>query len=133
MILSKYGEIIKREWLFAEKIRKNVVLDEFVIMPNHLHGIIAINSKNQSDSNRENLTEKKSKHLKSGSLGAIVGQFKARVSRKINSDSEISFGWQRNYYEHIIRSERELEKIRYYININPLKWEKDKYNPLKSG
>ncbi len=66
-----------------------------------------------------------------GSLSTIIGSFKSSVTKNIRKNSNIYNVWQRNYYEHIIRNENELEKIRYYININPEKWEKDKYNSEK--
>jgi REP element-mobilizing transposase RayT len=70
--------------------------------------------------------------VKSGSLGAIIGSYKSAVTRQINTIRNTPGAklWQRNYYEHIIRGENELNQIRAYIVQNPAKWEFDRENPL---
>jgi len=91
-------------------------LDEFIIMPNHIHGIIWI-------SEREDI---RSKHH---SLGHIIGSFKSAVSKSLHEESLIDGRiWQRNYFERIIGNEEELNSIRKYISENPLKWELDREN-----
>jgi hypothetical protein len=73
--------------------------------------------------------------LTSGSLGAIIGSFKAAVSKRINNLYSFSGKsiWQRNYYEYIIRNESSLERIREYIGNNPLRWHLDRENPHRAG
>ena len=141
MILNKFGNVVKEEWMRTKEIRKYVDLDYYVIMPNHLHGIIIIEQsigngrgelnspvKNESGRIRYAPTNNKFKSP-SHSLGAIVRGFKSSVTKRLrefsgNSNLKI---WQRNYYEHIIRNELDLQNIRKYISLNPIKWEIDEY------
>jgi len=95
-------------------------------MPNHIHGIIIINNeKNIKTTHRVVST------LESNSLGSIIGQFKSVTTKRIQAIGHNNFAWQSRFYEHIIRSEDSLKKIREYIHHNPLKWELDEYNPDK--
>ncbi len=119
--LNDFGKIAEEEWLKTKQIRSNVDLDEYVIMPNHIHGIIIINS----DAALEE--EPNDKKLLSNSLGSIVGQYKSVVTKRIKENGDHEFGWQARYYDHIIRSERSLDSIRKYIEYNPAKWEVDEY------
>jgi len=110
-------------------------LDEFVIMPNHLHGIIIITEKNEMANivgaiHRIAPTNEiqQPPRLQSGSMGAIIGQYKSIITKRINQirDTPGFSVWQRNYYEHIIRNENELNRIRKYILNNPANWLNDK-------
>ena len=123
MILNKLGKIVEEEWLKTKQLRKNLDLDYYVIMPNHFHGIIIIESTTRA-THRVAPTKAK---LKTNSLGAIIGQFKSVVTKRIRASGFEDFQWQRNYYEHIIRNEKDLFNIRQYIELNPLKWEYDDY------
>ena len=139
MRLSAYGEIAKDEWLKTASVRPNVVLDAFVVMPNHLHGIIIIFAKNVGATRRVALPEGQRNVLvrrptgpQSASIGAIVGQFKSIVTKRIN-ERRGTPGlpvWQRNYHEHILR-DGELDRIREYIRNNPIQWEIDSENPAR--
>ena len=125
--LNKYGEIVKDEWIKTEKIRKNIKIDKFVIMPNHIHGIIII----EKSIVRAYCNTPVQRTFKSPSntIGAIIRGFKSAVTNRINrirKSPGISV-WQRNYYEHIIRNEKDYLRIVEYIQNNPLKWEWDKY------
>jgi len=130
MRLNDQGKIIQEEWLRTGIVRPNVELDVFIIMPNHLHGII--NLLNVGATRRVAPTAmRRPRGPMAGSLGAILGQFKSITTKRIkkhgyNYSSQI---WQRNYYEHVIRNEDELEKIREYIVYNPSKWATDPENP----
>ncbi|OFY61219.1 MAG: hypothetical protein A2V50_01945 [Bacteroidetes bacterium RBG_19FT_COMBO_42_10] len=135
MIHNRAGNILEEEWIRTKEIRKNIDLDYYVIMPNHLHGIIIINSRGESNSPQDKTgrmqyapTNVKFKSP-SQSLGAIVRGFKSAVTkrlREISGNPELKI-WQRNYYEHIIRNDLDLHNIRQYIENNPLKWEIDEY------
>lgn len=151
MHLNEYGEILKRQWLHAVVVRANVELDEFQIMPNHLHGIIVLNdtvgaTRRVARFSQDRLTiQERAIHriaptnaqtkgisgAGSGSIGAIIGQFKSVATKHINKmrNSPGSPIWQRNYYEHIIRNEDEMERIREYMINNPAKWSEDENNP----
>ena len=121
--LNVLGKIAAEEWLKTKEIRKNVDIDEWIIMPNHLHGILILDNNNPSVDNDENAFR-----IQANSLGSIIGQFKSIVTKRIRDSGENMFCWQPGYYEHIIRSEKALYNIRRYIKLNPLKWELDEYN-----
>ena len=131
MKLSKIGEIISYECIKTEQIRQNVVLDEWIIMPNHFHGIVIIDN-DRVDCNVEtprrgvSTTPKRNPHhhpqWKPNSLGSIICQFKSITTKRIRSIGYHNFAWQPRFYEHIIRNEKELNRIREYIIINPLQW-----------
>ena len=132
--LSKIGEIVLYEWHRSPKIRHEITLDKFIVMPNHVHGIVIIDNEcmmhpNVGATGRSPL--QKSIGPPKKSLGAFVAGFKSITTKRINvlhNTPGIPF-WQRNYYEHIIRNEDELNRIRKYIINNPLQWETDKNNP----
>ncbi len=125
--------VVLQRWLQLETRFAEVKLDEFVIMPNHLHGIIFILSDVRQPTagtgvgTIPELPVQRRKML----LPKVVGYFKMNTARRINeilNRSGKAF-WQRNYYEHVIRNEKELKRIREYIRNNPLKWELDRENP----
>ncbi|MEJ5262811.1 MAG: transposase [Ignavibacterium sp.] len=121
VVLNEYGKIVESEWINCKILRKNVDLDEWIIMPNHFHGILII----EEDKIFED-EDIKSRLLKD-SLGSIIGQFKSKCTKKIRSLGATEFQWQERFYDHIIRNEKSLDKIRNYIRLNPLKWELDQY------
>jgi putative transposase len=131
MRLNEFGQIVQEEWIKTTQIRPNVEIheDEFVIMPNHLHGIIRIiDIVGATGPVAPTIsTEHKSKTLIPNSLGAIIGQFKTASAKRINTlrNTRGVPVWQRNYYEHIIHNERELENIFKYIDANPTNWKED--------
>jgi REP element-mobilizing transposase RayT len=120
MVLSATGEIVSEEWLKAEEIRSNVDLDEWIVMPNHVHGIIVLTHTIASTSKGK---------LKANSASSIIGQFKSACTKRIWASGLNSFDWQPRFYDEIIRSKTQLTNIRQYIANNPLKWELDKDNP----
>jgi REP element-mobilizing transposase RayT len=132
--LSKFGEIARHEWLTSAAIRQEIELfeDEIVIMPNHIHGIVWIHSKEHMRATHQSPLQLDAFVLngpKPKSLGAFVLGYKGAVTRKISklTDSTLSRVWMRNYHDRIIRNPRELEAIRKYIFENPLKWKLDRY------
>ncbi len=149
MKLNELGNIVKKEWLKTTKIRKYVNLDEYQIMPNHFHGIVAIKndvgaychtpdgSNNKYESEPQSGLCNKPLHCQSPSmgLGAIIRGFKSACTKQINQLQNISGRsiWQRNYYDHIIRNKTDLGKIRRYIKNNPARWGEDENNPKVRG
>jgi putative transposase len=144
MRLSMIGDIVAEEWQKTEIVRPNVELDEWVVMPNHIHGIIVIKHAsvetfrgNVSDPPEETPDHGETPHrgvstkarLKSGSVGAIIGQFKSVCTKRIWAVKFLAFDWQPRFFDHIIRDEPSLKSIRQYIVDNPAKWELDKNNP----
>jgi putative transposase len=128
MVLNTFGGIVRDEWLNTEKIRDNVELDAFVVMPNHFHGIIHIAGAYGETpllQNPQQQTFKSPSH----SIGAIIRGFKSAVTKQINQMRNKSGlrVWQRNYWEHVVRNENDLNRIREYIRNNPLKWQDDQY------
>jgi REP element-mobilizing transposase RayT len=126
MILNDYGKIVDDEWLKTKELRKNVDLDDYVIMPNHFQGILIIERRGMM---HHTPTDAKYGKPISGSLSVIIGSFKASVTRRINKRIHPNMieVWQRDFYEHIIRNENDLYNIRKYIELNPLQWEIDEY------
>ena len=132
--LSSWGEIAKREWFKTADLRTYVKLheDEFVVMPNHIHGIIWIN--NAGELTNPSVREKFGKPV-SGSIPTIVRAYKSAVTYSINQnlDGGKKTVWQANYYEHVIRNDRELELIARYIMYNPHNWQEDRDNLMNSS
>ncbi|HXF85533.1 MAG TPA: hypothetical protein VNK49_09095 [Anaerolineales bacterium] len=144
MHLSPIGEIVAEEWQRTTRVRANVVLDAWVVMPNHLHGIIGITASDASEARRGKMivvetsrrgistttgvTAAASAAWKSNSLGAIIGQFKSVCTKRIWAAGHRDFALQSRFYDHIARNEAELEHIRRYILANPSRWEEDREN-----
>lgn len=128
MNLNPVGRIVQDCWLQISDHFPHVELDEFVVMPNHLHGILVITH----DSGARHVVPLQSAAFAqpiAGSLPTIIRSFKAAVTKQINRSHLPSERiWQRNYYEHIIRSEMSLNAIRQYIRANPTEWERDEEN-----
>lgn len=177
MVLNNYGIIVNDEWERTFKIRKNVIQDVYVVMPNHFHAIIGISDDFKIDgrttidgdsipnngiadingvetpwhgvskvgSNHtvgsihpkleppsigqiERTPTTPITHWKSGVLGAIIGQFKQQVTKRIRKNGFPRFHWQLRFHDHIIRDENELNRIRNYIKFNSANWNRDTFN-----
>ena len=137
MELNSLGEIVRKEWVNSGEIRKEVVIDEFIVMPNHFHGIVFLFPEDENTGDHrdrfKDVDDRRSPRHPVGpakkSLGALIAGFKAACTRRAREmtgkpDFEI---WQRSYYDHVIRNERDLAALREYIDNNPLKWELDRY------
>jgi len=123
IILNACGEVAMDEWRRSAEIHDNMQFDAVIVMPNHLHGIVHIMRRGD----RPVPPEGPGKHL----LPAFMAGFKAAVTKRINELRRTPAApvWQRNYYEHIIRDEESLNRIREYIINNPLQWDTDPENP----
>jgi len=115
-----------------------VNIDAYIIMPNHIHGIVVIDCPHNVETRHvaslhqpTQSTDKSNKFapLKPGSLQAIVHAYKSSVTRWCRKNGRDYFAWQPRFYDHIIRADGSLERIREYIINNPAKWEDDKENP----
>lgn len=129
MHMSDAGRIVAETWQWLASQHDYIVLDEWVIMPNHIHGIVTIVDAGRGDckvGSRIAPTEKQKP------LGRLIGAFKTVSSKRINimRDSPGSKLWQRNYWEHIVRNEQSLQQIRQYIVHNPQTWIDDQLNPV---
>jgi len=127
VMLNQWGEIVREEWERTAFVRPNVELGEYVIMPNHIHGILIFH---EGVGAMRRIAPTKTT-LQPNSLGSVIGQFKSVVTKRINRLQDV-FGrpiWQRNYYEHIIRNQSDMDRISRYIESNPSKWAEDEDNP----
>ena len=119
MELNDLGVIANTFWNNIGFLHKNIDMDYYIIMPNHIHGIIIINN-TVGDANFASPTYDRTKM----ELSKIIQQYKRAVTIKIKSlNKHSNFKWQRSFYDRIIRNDRELYNIRKYIKHNPLKWE----------
>jgi putative transposase len=130
MILNPSGTVARGEWLQIKRIFPIVEIyeEEYIIMPNHIHGIVWIRDGGAT----ETVVRRTTSGPKKNSLGAIIGQYKSRVTKRIrhqmnNQGKPI---WQRGYYDRIIRSDKDLRSIRRYIELNPFKWANSKDKTL---
>ena len=134
MRLNGMGKLMVEGWEWLAVRYPYVQLDEYVIMPNHLHGIIVLDDRatggsrtaptGSGDSLRVNTARRKP-------LGRLIGAFKTVTTKKVNlaNGTPGQTLWQRNYYERVIRDDAELDRARKYIVNNPLQWELDRENP----
>ena len=147
MRLSEVGEIAKKYWQKIPEHFDSVSLDEFIVMPNHIHGIVIIERQQPTKRGRDGACPEHGRDainrvsttggvtgrhnpMSKTSLGTIVRWYKGRCTFEIHKTQK-NFAWQTRFYDHIIRSEKSLEKIRFYIHHNAKKWEEDKYHPRK--
>ena len=138
MRLSSVGEIVADEWRKTPTIRPNVELDEWIVMPNHLHGIIVITYPVETTrrvvstelSRRVVSTRQQSSRLLSNSLGSIIGQIKSVCTKRIRLSGCHEFDWQERFHDEIIWNELALNNIRKYIVDNPARWNIDRENPV---
>ncbi len=135
MHLNRFGLIVHEEWHRTREIRSEIELSTFVVMPNHMHGIVVISSDAHcaSDVGATGRSPLRPHGPKAKSLGALIAGFKSAVTKQINLLRRTPNApvWQRNYYEHVIRDEKDWDRIRRYIESNPLTWAEDGENPLR--
>ena len=134
MQLSAMGQIAEEHWRLIPEHFLHVALGAYVIMPDHVHGIIIIQASSDAvASERRGTTmlcpnpprEEFGKPVK-GSIPTIIRSYKAAVTNRIQKELHTTGIWQRNYYEHIIRNEAEYNRIHAYIEANPARWGMDK-------
>ncbi len=126
----RFRMAVEETWQWLPDRYENVGLDEYVIMPNHLHGIIILREVGRGASRGAPTSGTARKPL-----GSLIGAFKTVSTKRINRIRGVQGlpVWQRNYYEHVIRSDEELNRIRQYIIDNPIHWEQDPENPDRVG
>ncbi len=145
--LSDAGSMIQAVWEEIPDHYPGAETDEFVVMPNHIHGIIAIPGRGEScirpgDSHQPDSGDHKDRPYgtMAGSLGRIIQAFKSTTTheyvmgtRQCGWPTFRARLWQRGYFEHVVRDDRDLERIREYIATNPLRWAMDRENPQRAG
>ena len=136
MQLSEIGKIVQKYWLEIPDHFSFIVLGHFIIMPNHVHGIVVIDKAHNVETRHclvsttgmktINRFQNQGKHT----ISSIIGSYKSICTKTINKiQNKIFFKWQSRFYDHIIRNENELNQIREYIVNNPIKWDLDRNNP----
>ncbi len=132
MILNDAGLMAEKCWNEIPAHFPHIELDEFVVMPNHIHGIIVLHD-GRGTACRAPTAERFGKPV-AGSLSTVIRSFKSAVTKCFNESRNVSGHriWQRNYYEHIIRDDASLNLIRQYIIENPSRWAEDEENPARS-
>jgi len=121
MHLSEMGAIVELEWKRSEVIRNEIIIHDFVVMPNHLHGIVQINcdsvgAKGPSPVHDSQIC------MKPRSLSSLISGFKAAVTTQCRQSGHPEFAWHRGYHERIVRNVDELFQVRQYIRANPMEW-----------
>ncbi len=156
MRLSRAGVIANILWYEINNHAKRLKLGEFVVMPNHLHGIIMLNGNDNTDTETRNthdvvetrhalslqqpqkspethkssektIGQKRFQNQGKNTLSSIVGGYKSAVTKHCNRLS-IEFAWQPRFHDHIIRDEKSFHRISQYIQHNPRNWSKDKFH-----
>ena len=148
MRLWMEGQMVAEAWDGLDNRFRGVSTDAFVVMPNHVHGIVVIEAETGPRSANQMVFEgagamnraptAEAAPVDGGvhwtpALGEIVRVFKAVSARRIRDVGDPDFGWQRNYYERVIRNEREWERARAYVAANPARWVEDAENPRVRG
>jgi len=151
--LSDFGKIVDTEWLKSFEIRDELFLDEYIIMPNHLHAIVVLNNTDGANGmngtdvethGRASLQSHEQSHKqppfrKPKSMSSFIAGFKSVINSKIDDYidqhrlnipkyNRNNHFFQPNYHDHIIRNNEEYQRIKNYIINNPLKWNEDKFN-----
>jgi REP element-mobilizing transposase RayT len=127
MILSPIGHLAKDDWLTIPEHFKYIELDDFIIMPNHIHGILLFDKNNDGRYESPPLAGKaRFRNPGKDTLSTVIGSYKSIVCRHAHLINP-EFGWQDRFYESIIRCERAYQVISGYIRDNPLNWMKDKF------
>ncbi len=145
---SEIGKIVLEEWERTNELRSTVLLDAFVVMPNHVHGIVRIEYppavgrqraaplrpdsalfrevQQKLGTSRDRISNS-SRLVRPGSLGAVVRGFKSAVTKRVNESRNTPSNpvWQKNYHDRVIRNARELNAVREYIVQNPTNWSRD--------
>lgn len=145
MRLNGYGEIVASEWTRSAQLRLEIVCGEFVVMPNHFHGIVNIVGAYGNTPDKQEVANSRNKGVlpyekgvlpyaptsSSRNVGSMVRGFKGAASRRINQLRSTPGDpvWQRNYYEHVIRDDADYNRIAEYVVNNPQRWTEDSLHP----
>ena len=129
--LNEVGRLVADTWQWLETRYPSVLMDEYVVMPNHIHGIIVMTGEGGGTGDSRIAPTQGRRGVGRKALGNLIGAFKTVAAKRLN----LARGtpgrrlWQRNYYEHVVRGEEDMDRIRAYIRDNPLQWEFDVENP----
>ena len=140
MELSEIGIFAQQYWYKIAEHFPFVILDSFVVMPNHIHGILILDKHDDMENPHDFTVEKdfgsevnlitpgqqRFRNQEKNSVSSIIGSYKSAVSNQAHR-VKANFGWQTRFYDHIVQSDREFKMVQQYIDDNPANWGKDKY------
>ena len=127
MLLSEWGTLAEHEWGISLARRSFTIPHAFIVMPNHVHGLVSFDPGELSAADRDAIAQ----GLPPGSLGAFLNRYKGAVTsivRRLISQPLFEV-WQGNYHDRIVRDQQEFDTVLKYINDNPARWEQDRFNP----
>ena len=130
MVLSDFGKIVNEQWVQSFEIRDELSKGEFIVMPNHIHGIVVLeNDSTDTTGTGTGTVETHGRaslpHRKPKSISSFMAGFKSATIREIDKFNRQNPLWQHNYWDRIIRHEKEYQRIAEYIKNNPINWEND--------
>jgi len=136
MGLNNQGCIVADEIQGTALVRQNVIIDRWVIMPNHVHVIIVIQTMDDVsvvETSRRDVSTNVAEliplfRFRARSLGSVVNHIKSACTKRIRAMGHDDFAWQSGFYDHIVRNEKSLSNIQQYILNNPINWKKDRNN-----
>lgn len=143
MILSNIGVIADLMWYEIKNHAKNIELGEFVVMPNHIHGILILNDNVVNDNvetryalslptqteqpePEKTIGQMRFQNQGKNTISSIIGSYKSAITKHCNR-LDFDFAWQTRFHDHIIRNAQSFENIQNYIANNPMNWDKDKF------
>jgi putative transposase len=126
MELNSIGQIVAEEWQMSAQIRQEVTLGNWVVMPNHFHGIVILDRTHSSES-LEEINRSEHPRMRPRSLSSLIAGFKSSVTRR-TGEARI---WHRNYHDYIVRDNQAWDAINTYIIRNPIVWQNDCFYPVK--
>ena len=133
MRLNDFGRIVSAEWIRSGELRSEIEIGEYVVMPNHFHGIVIITDivGNGDVCRGDRPVAPTRPGPQPKSIGAMMAGFKSIVTKRINilRDTPGLPVWQRNYHEHVIRNDADYNRIAEYVAYNPQRWIEDKLHP----
>ncbi len=157
MGLSPTGCVALRYWENIAELNERAVLDAFIVMPNHIHGLLGLvpkpnvndsqevgslesndpTSKTNGSTTSESTNRETSAHMSrispdAGSVSAIVRSYKTAVTKRVRGTLRTDFGWQSRFHDHIVRTRQAFDNIRQYIQSNPARWLQDQFHPSKA-
>jgi REP element-mobilizing transposase RayT len=127
MFLNGLGNIVKKCWEEIPGHFDGVELDEFIVMPNHVHGIVIVKENDSVAVGNRYICSLQKTNRNTMLLSKVLGAFKAAVTRDQNRISSEHFAWQKSFHDRIVRNQKELEKIQHYIIFNASKWREDDF------
>jgi putative transposase len=129
---SSLGNVVNECWLKVPEHFPHVVLGEFVVMPNHFHGVLHLTSDGECGEGIATVGRPPG-GLQKGSVSSVINSFKGAVTSAARSMGLHGPVWQSRFHDHVIRDEKDYLRIRDYILNNPAKWDEDRYHPINVG